>query len=507
MLLEIHCHTSKYSKCSQVDPVSLVRQVVRKELQGLVITEHQRLWTDEELNELRRSAEVENHFLILSGQEVETDIGHVLVFGAPVTIPERRTIDELVRSFPEAAFVWAHPFRGGKIPADEALLDPRLSAVEIFSSNHTPKENYLGLAAWHRCKFTAVGGTDTHAKMTAGILPTQFDHPVTDIKSLAAELKAARCRPFFKEIPKSGSNIVVTEITLGTKGEDELRDRIILRKFSDEDKWKKMKSTLKITEELYARGFGDGSFRIPKLIEVNEDEKIAIEEGQRGKKLFDLLATVSPVSGGEYFRMAAKWLAKFHDSGLEAKDGEDALRREKKRMSSYLKSFEECRSPYLKEAKALVDIVEKREERLLGAAPGAFVLNHGDYHPKNIIIGHDRAHDMSTLFISVIDFDNAICLPRAFDVGYFLSQFRSQFFALPHVVGAYGEDDFIAAYMENSDLRGDEGMHGAIDLFKLRANLSIASFFIKVGKGTSPEMEDVLSRSIELAGKITREDK
>lgn len=504
MLLEIHCHTSKYSKCSQVDPVSLVKQVVRKQLQGLVITEHHYLWADDELRDLRRASEVEDNFLILAGQEVETDIGHVVVFGASRTIPARVTLDELKASFPDAALVWAHPFRGGKIPSDEALLDARLSAIEIFSSNHTPKENYLGLAAWHRCKFAAVGGTDTHSKMIAGVLPTQFDHPVTDISSLAAEIRAARCRPFFKEIPKAGSNIVVTEITLGTKGEDELRDRIILRKFSDDAKWKKMKGTLEITKKLYIKGFGDGPLRIPKLIEVNEEEKIVIEEGQRGKKLFDLLATVSPASGEEYFRMAAKWLAKFHDTELDVKDAEDPAKREKRRMASYLKSFDESKSPYLDEAKTLIGIVENEEGKFFEKKVRSFVLNHGDYHPKNIIIGQDRAHDISTLFISVIDFDNAISLPRAFDVGYFLSQFRSQCFAEPHILKAYSEEAFISAYLDNSRAPEEGGLRGEVDLFKLRANLSIASFFIKVGKGTSREMADVMSRSAELAGKIKK---
>jgi len=75
MLLEMHCHTSRYSRCSQIAPANLVRQVKKKELQGIVITEHHYLWKGDELEALRVEAELDKNFLILSGQEVVTDIG------------------------------------------------------------------------------------------------------------------------------------------------------------------------------------------------------------------------------------------------------------------------------------------------------------------------------------------------------------------------------------------------------------------------------------------------
>jgi len=496
MLLEIHCHTSKHSKCSQVDPVALVKQVVKKQLQGVIITDHHYLWPEEELLRLRREAEVNDSFLILTGQEVETDIGHVVVFGAGGSIEKPVSLDELRRAFPEAALVWAHPFRGGKVPSDKALCDGRLDAVEIFSSNHTPKENYLGLVMWHKHKFTAVSGTDTHARMTAGILPTQFDHPVKDMAETVAEIKNGRCRPFFKEIPKSGSNIVVTEITLGTKGEDEMRDRIILKKFSDDKKWEKMREAIEVAKNIYEKAIADGAYRVPRILDVNEDEKLVIEEGQRGKDLFELLENVSAAAGAEYFKMAARWLAKFHNAGCRTGGAEGTRDREKKRIKGYLRSFEDTKSPYLDDAKKLVTFISAGEDRMFSGKAESLVLCHGDYHPKNIMIGQDKTHDISTRFISVIDFGSVISAPRAFDVGYFLSQFRSQFMADERVTQAYPEDDFVSAYL--ADCAGiDKGsFREEVEFFKIRANLSIASFLIKVGKGTSREMVDVMSRSM-----------
>ena len=502
MLLEIHCHTSAHSKCSQVDPVTLVKQVVKKQLQGVIITEHHYLWPEDELLRLRREAEVNDSFLILSGQEVETDMGHVVAFGAGSSIEKPLSLDELRRAFPEAALVWAHPFRSGKIPSDKAFCDARLDAIEIFSSNHTPKENYLGLAMWHKHKFTAVSGTDTHAKVTAGILPTQFDHPVKNMTDLADEIKNGRCKPFFKEIPKSGSNIVVTEITLGTKGEDEMRDRIILKEFSDEKKWEKMRGTLEVTKSIYEKDFASGLYRVPKILYVNDGEKMVIEEGQRGKSLFELIDNVSAAAGAEYFRMAARWLARLHNAGCRTGAAREAHDREKKRMKGYLKSFSETKSPYLEDAKKLIDLVDAGEDRVFSAQAERLVLCHGDYHPKNIIIGQDKTHDISTLFISVIDFGSVISAPRAFDVGYFLAQFRSQFRANDRILNAYSDDDFVSAYLADCAGVEKEAFRGEVRFFEMRANLSIASFLIKVGKGTSPEMGDVMSRSMAAASEL-----
>jgi len=205
MLIELHCHSSKHSPCSSVSPLDIVRDARARSLQGIVFTEHSYLWSHEELKALKSEAEVENHFVILAGQEVPTDIGHVLVYGATESIAGEVTVAELRERFPDAAIVLAHPYRGGRNPATAVLLNEFINGVEIFSGNHTVRENCRGILDWHRHKFTAVSGTDAHSSGAAGIYPTQFDHPVRSAADLAAEIRAGRCRPFFKEIPKAGA--------------------------------------------------------------------------------------------------------------------------------------------------------------------------------------------------------------------------------------------------------------------------------------------------------------
>ncbi len=498
MLLEIHVHSRKHSQCSKADPVDLIKRARKKGVQGVIITEHHYLWTLEELAGLRRESEVENSFVILSGQEVKTDIGHVLVYGAGRTIPDATDLTALRKSFPGAALVWAHPFRGGSVPSRDELLNPMLDAVEIFNINHTPKENYRALQLWHKYKFNAVAGTDAHEEKNAGLFSTQVLHPVNSIEEFAEELKKGRCIPFVKEIPRSGSNLVVTEITMGTKGGDEVRNRLITKQFSDGEKWRAARKSLDIREALYARGFNSGKYRVPGTLDIQENERLIIEEGQRGNILFDTLSYVDPAIGSVYFNMSAEWLAKLHGLTLSDAGREDTFKREERRFNSYLKSFKSTANPYQQQAEKFIDLVQKEEEKIFHADTAQrFVLCHGDYHPGNIIIGQDRARDIGTLYVSVIDFDNAMYMPPEFDIGYFISQFLSQYSAAAHVTKNYPVEDFVKAYRK---LAGDKGEVSGrlIDLFRLRANLSIASFFIKVGKGEGPDMEFLIKASQEL---------
>ena len=56
MTFDLHMHTSRHSPDSVMDPFALVRRAVEIGLDGVVITEHDWLWTENELHELRRAA-------------------------------------------------------------------------------------------------------------------------------------------------------------------------------------------------------------------------------------------------------------------------------------------------------------------------------------------------------------------------------------------------------------------------------------------------------------------
>lgn len=494
----MHCHTSRHSPCSIVDPATLVAHARSKGLQGVVLTEHHYLWTADEIVELKKKVGLDDFFHILSAQEVVTDAGHILVFGAAKTIRNELTLDELRSYYPAALLVWAHPFRYGKRPAIEDLLNSRLDAIEIFNANHKASENYFGLRMWHRCKFKAVSGSDAHAADTVGAFPTLFDHPVKTIEELIEEVRAGRARPFYKEIPREGENAFVTELVLGTKGETEKRCRLVSKQPKSAAQWRKMKRSAAIATAIRAKGFDRGGARVPEVLETNDREMFILEEGQRGKSLFELLKNVSPDVGRSYFILAARWLAVLHKKRMRISGADYTVKRERKRFAYYRRAFESTGNRYLNEAKKLLSFIRDFEENLFGPETDSFIQIHGDYHPKNIIIGQDKMHDIGTLYVSVVDFEQSLLFVPEFDLGYFISQYRYQFMDYPEIRGRITDHDFYSFYYEFLDENDDVQKKRAVDAFRIRANMSIAAYLIKVGKGVSEDMTAVMSDSMRL---------
>jgi hypothetical protein len=492
MLLEMHCHTSEHSACSHVNAASLVKQIFKKGLEGVIFTDHHFLWLKDELKAFRKTVEVPDYFLILAGQEVSTaDAGDVLVYGAAEIIPKGTLLADIRAKYPHAALVLAHPYRKGKKPGKETFLNPLLDGVEIFSSNHSVAENTRGLRDWHHYRFTAIAGTDTHAANYAGSYPTLFDHPVETIEELVEEIKKGRCRPFFKEIPKAGATVRVDEITIGTKGEDETRERIVIRRFQDVKTWQSAERAFYITEEIARHGFDRGRYRVPRLIEQDKENMVLIEEGLRGNSLVEKLIR-SDIKDARFFvQLSAQWLASLHNLRLQITPPDEFLEREPKRLARYVGHFEDINHPHKRRAREIMETVQKAEIALFKDHPEQLVQGHGDFHPKNIYIGQDKAHKRETLYVAAIDFNSSDCLPPAFDVGTFLAQFRNQLFPYPEILQAIPEEVFLDAYLAAAkDKNGD--FLRQVELFQARADLSIASFLIKLGLGESENLWRVL---------------
>jgi len=492
MLLEMHCHTAEHSACSTIAAAALVNQVYAKGLQGIVITDHHYLWPTEELLALRKQVGVPGHFLIMSGQELKSlEFGDVLVYGADRTISAGTSLAEVRQQFPSAAVILAHPYRGQREPKPAKLLSPLIDGVEIFNSNHTVPGNSRGLQDWHRHRFTAVAGTDTHGAGYAGMYPTSFDHPVTTVSGLAAEIKLGRCRPFLKEIPRSGSNALVTEVTFGTKGQDEQRERIIIRTLDNEPHWRSSVRAFRIMESLAEHGFSEGRFRVPHPIAAEPASRTLIEQGLRGKSLFDKLVAAPPADRQLYLQLAARWLARLHALRLRLTPVEEFISREEQRLCRYQQRFDDIQHHLADKAREIGRRV-LAEEKVLAAGSGElFVQGHGDYHPKNIIIGQDSQENRETIYVAAIDFDSSFMMPPAFDAGCFLAQFRNQFFAFPELLAAMPEDLFLQHYESESGGVAND-FHRQTELFRARTNLSIASYLIKVGMGESENLWRVL---------------
>lgn len=492
MILEMHCHTAEHSGCSTVSAADVVQRNFDMGLQGTVITDHHYLWPAGEIAELRRRLKVPDYYLLLSGQEVFTpELGDVLVYGANVSIEKGASLETIRNHFPEAAIIWAHPYRHENIPSRDKLFHPLINGIEIFSSNHTVAESSRGLRDWHDHKFTAIAGTDTHALSYAGLYPTIFDHPISTMAELAGEVRAGRCRPFFKEIPKAGSSSTqVTEITIGTGKGGDIRGRYVIKKHKDLAAWRSADRRSQVMDEIRGHGFENERFRIPKPLGKDQKSLTMIEQGIKGKTLFDKIVEAKRGEAGEYLEMAAQWLARLHNLRLQIVPPEEFFSDERRRLELYLSAFYRTGHRHTRKAQEIMDGVIEFETSSYFKHPEKLVQGHGDFHPKNIFIGQD-SDEPSSRFVAAIDFGSSYTLPPAFDVGTFLAQFRNQFYGMQEVHNKVSETVFLQKYLNEAKQLGDDFLR-QVEIFRARTSLSIAYYLIKLKLGESENLWRVL---------------
>jgi len=488
----MHCHTSEHSGCSQVGAAELLQHNFDIGLHGTVLTDHHYLWPPAEIRELRLKIKVPEHYIVLSGQEVSIPyLGDVLVYGADVSIEKGTPLESIRRDFPDAAIIWAHPYRHENMPSHEELFHPLINGIEIFSSNHTAAESSRGLRDWHDLKFTAIAGTDTHALSYAGLYPTIFDHPVLTIEELALEIRAGRCRPFFKEIPRSGtSSTRVTEITVGMEKSSDVREKYVIKKHRDVAAWRSAARTVAIMQEFRRHGFEKGRYRIPEPLGSDGESLTILEQGIRGKTLFDMLVESKPRKAWNCLEMAAEWLARLHNCRLHITPPAEFFLNEPIRLERYLSIFYSLGNRHTRKAQEIMDKVIEAEVSLYCKHQEKLVQGHGDFHPKNIFIGSD-SDDGSSKFVAAIDFASSLTMPPAFDVGTFLAQFRNQFYGMKEVLDKVSENVFLQKYMSEA-AQLDNDFLRQLEIFRARTSLSIGYYLIKVGLGGSENLWRVL---------------
>ena len=491
MILEMHCHTAAHSSCSTVSAGEIAQRNFDLGLQGTVFTDHHYLWPPEEISELRRGLKVPDHYLIMSAQEVTTpELGDVLVYGADVTIEKGTALKEIRERFPDAALIWAHPYRHENIPSRDKLLHPLLDGIEIFNSNHTVAESTRGLSDWHDLKFTALAGTDTHALSYAGLYPTVFDHPVLTMAELAREIRAGRCRPFFREIPRSGtSSTRVTEVTLGT-GSTGDTERFVIKRHRELAAWSFAARIAHIMEEIRSHGFDEGQFRVPKPLGNDRESLTIMEQGIKGKTLFDMLVEAGPEDAEICLEMAAEWLARLHNCRLKIVPPAEFFSSEILRLQRYVSIFYKINNRHTRKAQEIEYRVIEAENLLYCKNQEKLILGHGDFQPQNIFIGQD-SDGPATRFVAAIDFSTSHPMPPAFDVGTFLAQFRNQFYSRPEVLSKVSENIFLQKYVAEA-MQLDDDFLRQVELFRARTSLSISYYLIKVGLGESENLWRVL---------------
>jgi predicted metal-dependent phosphoesterase TrpH len=194
MKFDLHMHTTRHSPDSEMDPIALVRQARKIGLDGVVITEHDWLWTEQELEELRAAVP---GLVVLAGVEVTATEGHFLAYGVkdPFAVPKGMGVADLCREVHRqgGAVVAAHPFRWGQ-PFDAILREqkPELDGLELMTDHMDPECRQRAAEIFRRHQLAGLGSSDAHQEATLGVCFSEFEATIRTSPELVNAIRSRR---------------------------------------------------------------------------------------------------------------------------------------------------------------------------------------------------------------------------------------------------------------------------------------------------------------------------
>ena len=201
MILDLHTHSIKSDDgrarvenyCQWIDSRKLP-------IDGFVLTEHRQHDFESDYSGL-----AEKHGLvILKGSEVETEYGHVLVFG--VTEELVRLLDFTRVDLPLAEVLSAsedqgavavpcHPGRprvGMFAHTDELGIPEGVKIVEIYNGGSRDDEDQIAIDNARSLGYLGTGGSDSHIVSHIGRCATKFEEDIKSMDDLVVALRAGK---------------------------------------------------------------------------------------------------------------------------------------------------------------------------------------------------------------------------------------------------------------------------------------------------------------------------
>ena len=199
MILDLHTHSIK-SDDGRAKVANYCQWIRSKAvpIDGFVLTEHRQFDFESDYRDLG----AENDLVILKGSEVETEYGHVLVFGVTEALTERfdftridlKLSDVLAACEAEGAVAApAHPGRprvGMAAHLEEHGVPDGVAIVETVNGGSREDEDEIARGLAERYGYRGIGGSDAHIVSHVGRCATRFPGPVTSETDLVAALKA-----------------------------------------------------------------------------------------------------------------------------------------------------------------------------------------------------------------------------------------------------------------------------------------------------------------------------
>jgi len=208
LLIDLHTHSYPSSDDSFMSVDELIEGSKSRGLDGICLTDHDNFWTDEQVRELSSK----HDFLVIPGCEINTEAGHVLVFGLTqyefgMHKPEflQASVDQA-----EGVMIAAHPYRRRFL--EEPAVRPGIreemlerasgdeffrmcQGIEALNGRGLAVQNQFSLDLGGRLSINMTAGSDAHKVEQIGTVATEFQRPVSCLEDLIRELREGRYRP------------------------------------------------------------------------------------------------------------------------------------------------------------------------------------------------------------------------------------------------------------------------------------------------------------------------
>ena len=204
-MIDLHTHSYPKSDDSFMSVDELIEEAKRLGLDGVCLTEHDAFWSVEETHALSQR----HDFLVLPGVELNTDSGHVVVFGLGRYVfgmhkPPflRKLVDQH-----GGVMIAAHPYRRRFLeePAQNAesrreMLEQACAdeffnycdVIEGINGRGSAQENRFSGDLLDRLAMVSTGGSDAHRIAQLGTAATRFHRKITGLPDLIEEIKQGR---------------------------------------------------------------------------------------------------------------------------------------------------------------------------------------------------------------------------------------------------------------------------------------------------------------------------
>ncbi|MCB1740495.1 MAG: PHP domain-containing protein [Gammaproteobacteria bacterium] len=198
MILDLHAHSIK-SDDGRAKVENYCQWIKKREIpiDGFVLTEHRQFDDESDYQALGR----EFGLTILKASEVETEYGHVLVFGVSRPLVEafdfaytRNPLAQVIEASERhgAVAVPCHPGRpkvGMHAHIDEYGVPSGVRIVEVLNGGSRGNEDEIAKAMAEEQGYLGIGGSDAHIVSHIGRCATRFPAPIRSEQELVEALK------------------------------------------------------------------------------------------------------------------------------------------------------------------------------------------------------------------------------------------------------------------------------------------------------------------------------